>query len=180
LEAIHEEAKNWYAILTKPRCESVAAGHLSNKGIKHFYPKLLLPTPTRRGNQIVPLFPSYLFVHTDVFSSEFYQILWCRGVKRFVSFGDVPAVVDNDTVDLLIRSADGDGLIPARPKLKFGDQVTVADGPFKGILGIIQDPPDSRNRVRILMGILGRGVEVEMPAACLDISWDRCLDGAAS
>ena len=44
-------------------------------------------------------------------------------------------------------------------------------GPFEGLVGIIENPPDARGRVKILMQLLSRQVRVEVPVAAVDGGW---------
>jgi len=62
-------------------------------------------------------------------------------------------------------------LIVAKSILKVGDNVQIVKGPFKGLGGIIQEPPDQKSRIKVLMAILSRNVQVEVPASYVDISW---------
>ena len=163
--------KRWYVVLTKPRNEEIARFHLVSKGIEVFYPKLSLPIPTRLGRSVVSLFPNYLFVRINSFSPEHSQVIWCRGVKRLVSFGGIPAPVENRVVDFIRQQADQSGVLKAKSNLKMGDEVQIAKGPFKGLVGIIQEPPDTKSRIRVLMSILSRDVQVEVPADCIEIGW---------
>ena len=41
--------------------------------------------------------------------------------------------------------------------------VEITSGPFAGLAGIIQEPPDARGRVTVLMDLLNRQVPVEVP-----------------
>ncbi|HXG51604.1 MAG TPA: transcription termination/antitermination NusG family protein [candidate division Zixibacteria bacterium] len=163
--------RKWYAAFTKPRSEETARCHLDKKGIEVFYPRLFLPIATRSGRRVVSLFPNYLFVRIDVSSEEYSQVVWCRGVKRLVSFGGTPAVVEDSVVNFMREQADPEGLIVARSRLKAGDEVEIARGPLKGLVGILQEPPDTRSRVKVLMEILSRPVQVEVPAECINIGW---------
>ena len=165
------DTKSWYVVLSKSRHEEAAYFHLTSKGIEVFYPKLFLPVARKSGRQIIPLFPNYLFVRIDVSSLEYSQVAWCRGVKRFVSFGGTPAVVGDSIIAFMREQADHQGLIVARSNLKIGDEVQIAKGPFKGLVGIIQEPPDTKSRVKVLMAMLSRHVQVEVPAAYIDIGW---------
>jgi len=169
VEQNQQGGKKWYVVLTKARSEETARIHLNTKGIEVFYPKLSLPV-SKSARHIVSLFPNYLFVRIDV-SSEYYQVVWCRGVKRVVSFGGTPAAVENSVVDFMRERADLRGLIVARSNLQIGDEVQIARGPFKGLVGIIQEPPDTKSRVRVLMAILSRHVQVEVPADYIDSGW---------
>jgi transcriptional antiterminator RfaH len=163
--------KKWYAVVTKPRNEEIAQFHLCNKRIEVFYPKLLLPLPSKSGRNTVPLFPNYVFVRIDVLSGEYLQVAWCRGVKKFVSFGGTPSVVDDGVVNFLRDQANAQGLIVAKSNLKIGDEVQIIKGPFKGLIGIIKEPPDTKSRVRVLMAILSRHVQVEVPAGYVEVGW---------
>ena len=166
-----KDTKSWYVVVSKSRNEEAASFHLASKGIEVFYPKLFLPVPTRSGRHIVPLFPNYIFVRMDASSPQYSQVLWCRGVKRLVSFGGVPSVVDDEVVNFMREQANPEGLITAKSSLKIGDEVQIVKGPFKGLIGIIKEPPDTKSRVRVLMGILSRHVQVDVPADYINMAW---------
>lgn len=171
LDHARQNGKKWYVAYTKLRNEAAAEFHLRAKGIEVFYPKLFLPVPNKAGRQAVSLFPNYVFVHIDVTSPDYAQVIWCRGIKRLVSFGDTPSAVDEAVVDFLREQADSRGLIVAKSNLKVGDEVQINNGPFKGLVGIIQEPPDTKHRVKVLMAILSRHVQVEVPAGYIDSGW---------
>ena len=163
--------KKWYVALTKPRNEETAHRYLSASDIEVFYPKLLVPIQNNSGRQVVSLFPNYIFVHIDASSSEYFKVAWCRGIKKLVSFGGVPSPLESHIVEFLREQVDEKGLIVARSNLKVGDEVQIVTGPFKGLVGIIQEPPDTKSRVKVLMAILSRHVEVVVPAGCIDGRW---------
>ena len=165
------DLKKWYAVFTKPRMEETAKFYLARKQIKVFYPKLILPISARPGRNVVPLFPNYIFVRIDAASDQYYQVLWGRGIKRIVSFGSEPAVVDEQVIEFLRGCADDGEFIAATTKLGAGDAVEIVEGPFRGLKGIIQEPPDAKNRVKVLMEILNRPVSVEVPMGDINIDW---------
>jgi len=163
--------RKWYVVSTKPRSEETAQFHLNNKGIEVFYPKLFIPVSNKSGPHVASLFPNYLFVRINASSQEYQQVVWCRGIRRLVSFGGTPAVVEEHIIDFIRERANQDGLIVAKSNLKVGDDVQIVKGPFKGLGGIIQEPPDHRSRIKVLMAILSRHVQVEVPASYVDIGW---------
>jgi len=171
LEYGQQLSRKWYVAFTKLRNEGAAQFHLATKGIEVFYPKLLLVGAGKVGRQIIPLFPNYIFVRIDVSSPEYYSVLWCRGVKKLVSTGEAPSVVEDHIVEFLRAQADSDGLIKATSNLKAGDDVQIVKGPFRGLAGIIQEPPDHKSRVKVLMAILSRHVQVEVPTNCISVGW---------
>ena len=171
VEQSQQHGRKWYAVLTKPRSEGTAQFHLNNRGIEVFYPKLFIPVSNKSGPLVVALFPNYLFVRINVASQEYAQVVWCRGIKKLVSFGGAPADVEEHIIDFIREQANQDGLIVAKSILKVGDNVQIVKGPFKGLGGIIQEPPDQRSRIKVLMAILSRNVQVEVPASYVDIGW---------
>lgn len=169
-EQIQHE-RNWYVVYTKPQKEEVAQFHLQTKGIEVFNPRLYLPETTRKSKRVIPLFPSYLFVRISIFTDEYQYVNWSHGIKRFVSFNDVPTPLDNGVVSFLKQQVNASGVIVARSNLKPGQEVQIEAGPFKGLVGVIQEPPDARGRVKVLMTLLSRQVHVEVPAGFVRSGW---------
>lgn len=165
-----QDNEHWYLVYTKPRKESVAEFHLRLKGVGVFLPWFLRAEFARRRKQIVPLFPNYLFVHID-FTETYYQVLWTPGVKRFVSFNGDPTPLEGEVVEYLIKQANSEGVIKGRSHLKAGQEVEISSGPFKGLAAIIQDPPDAKGRVKVLLNILKRQVKAEVPVQFVKSGW---------
>jgi transcriptional antiterminator NusG len=84
-------------------------------------------------------------------------------MKRFVGFGSEPVPVDDGIIELLKEKGGPSGIIEARTPLEIGDEVTISDGPFEGLTGVIQNPPDAKGRVRILMKMLNKSAPVTLP-----------------
>lgn len=161
----------WYAVYSKPQKEEAAHFHLRQKGVEVFLPKLLLPSDQRYRRRVVPLFPSYLFARIDANSEEYGYVIWSPGVKRLVSFNDVPAPIDDTVVDFLIKEGNAGGVIPARSNLRVGQEVRIDGGPFDGLVGIIQQPPNAKGRVKVLLGLLNRETKVEVPVRFVNCGW---------
>ena len=166
----HSGGKQWYVVYTKPNGEELACSHLRLKGIDVFFPRLLLPVALGKRKPIIPLFPSYLFVRIQIFEGYHY-VAWSPGVKRFVAFNSIPVPLDASVVKYLMQQANPDGIIKAISKLKVGEQVLINSGPFEGIIGIIKEPPSAKGRVRVLMDLLGRQVQVEVPLRFCKSGW---------
>ena len=161
----------WYAIYSKPQKEEAAHFHLRQKGLEVFLPKLLLPIDQKQRRRVVPLFPSYLFARIDVHSEEYGYVIWSPGVKRLVSFNDVPVPIDESVIDFLIKEGNVAGVIPAHSNLKIGQEVHIDGGPFDGLVGIIQQPPNAKGRVKVLLSLLNRETKVEVPMRFVNCGW---------
>jgi len=164
------EIQQWYVVYSKPHKEECAQFYLRLKGIDVFFPQLLLPEPLKRRKRIIPLFPSYLFVKIKI-STEFQFVQWSPWVKRLVCVDGVPTPLDEDVVAFLMQQATPDGVIAARSNLMAGQEVRITGGPFQGLLGIIQNPPDARGRVNLLLNLLNRQVKVAVPLRFVDSGW---------
>ena len=162
--------KRWYVIYTKPQKEELAQFHLKLRNLEPFFPRIRLPVFSRRQKLIVPLFPNYLFVRVD-FASEFERARWAPGVKCFVSFNDNPVPVEDGVVEYLASRGDSSGLIVARPDIRSGQEVRICSGPFEGLLGTVEQIPDAKGRVKILMQLLSRQMRVEVPVRFIDNGW---------
>src|SRR5262245_46727182 len=168
---VTQRNKHWCAVYTKPQREEFAEVNLHLRGVETFFPKLFLPKSAKRKKQIVPLFPSYLFVCIDVISFEYASVIWCPGVKRMITFNGTPAIVEQSIIGFLMGQAGGDGVISARCNVTVGQQVAINWGPFDGLVGSMQELPNARGRVKILLELLSRPTRVDVPVQFIQASW---------
>lgn len=161
--------RQWYVVYSKPRREEFAQSQLRRKGLEVFFPRLALPHPRPRQGQIIPLFPNYLFVRLQL-PEEYNYALWSPGVKTIVNFNGTPAPIEENIVNFLRKEADLEGIIKGQHNLVVGQEIRIKGGPFDGLIGIIQDPPDARGRVGVLMELLKRQVKVEVPVHFVESS----------
>ncbi len=164
------ETAKWYVVHAKPRKEEFAQFNLKLKGVEVFLPQLLLPQSSQKCQRPIPLFPGYLFVRLRFFE-EYHYVIWTPGVKRLLSFNGSPASLGDDIVSFLIQQATPEGIITAHSNLRAGEKIQVSGGPFDGIVGFIQEPPDARGRVKLLLSLLKRQVKVEVPVRFIKSGW---------
>jgi transcriptional antiterminator RfaH len=168
--SVEDIQRDWYVVYSKPHKEVHAQFHLRMKGLDVFFPRLDLVRVAEKRKRIIPLFPNYLFVRLHL-PTEFHYVIWSPGVKRLVSFGDRPIPLDDDVVTFLKQQTDPEGLIKARSQLRPGQEVEIHGGPFDGLIAIIQDPPDPKGRVRILLKLLSRQISVRLGVEFLKGEW---------
>lgn len=152
---------DWYVVYSKPHKEEQVRLHLGLKGIETFFPRLKMPGGAGSKKGITPLFPNYLFVRVAL-ATEAHYVIWSPGVKRIVTFGDAPIPLDESIVRFLKEQADANGIIQARSRLAPGQQVEITGGPFNGFVGIIENPPNAKGRVKILLKLLSRQISVKL------------------
>jgi transcription elongation factor/antiterminator RfaH len=163
--------RDWYVVYSKPHKEEQAQFHLALKGLESFFPRLHLPgSSAEKKQRVVPLFPNYLFVRIHL-PTEYHYVIWSPGVKKIVTFSDTPIPLEESVVNFLQQKADTKGIIEAHTQLRRGQEVEIAGGPFDGLLGIIQDPPDSKGRVKVLLKLLSRQISVKLGLEFIRGEW---------
>lgn len=159
----------WYVVHSQPNGEAKAAFNLRRQGFTAYLPRCLKTRRHARRTEHVPtpLFPRYLFVEFDPASRPWRCILSTVGVASLICHAGLPAPVPMGVVEELMDREDGDGYVAlAGGWLKAGDTVALADGPLAGCRGLVLCASD-KERVDVLLQLLGRQLEIEVPAALL-------------
>jgi len=163
----------WYVVQTQAGAEHKAVMHLARQGFKTYLPRYLKRRRHARRIDVVavPLFPRYLFVEIDLDVQRWRSIYSTLGVSRLVSNGDYPAPVPDEVVGSLKSRENASGLVALdqRPKFKVGDKIRVLEGAFYDCLGIYDGMSD-RERVEILLDLLGRKVRVLLSAEAIAVA----------
>lgn len=155
----------WFAVLCKPRAETIARTHLERQQFSCLLPLVSRQCRTVRGmrQQIEPLFPRYLFIETDADGRTLAPVRSTRGVCGLVRFGERAARVPGSVIaGLRARMQQNDIVSLSVPELKPGQSVRIAQGPFAGVQAIFQSNSGAE-RVRLLMAVLGDRVSVVVP-----------------
>lgn len=160
----------WYVVQTQANAENKAVAHLARQGFATYLPRYLKRRRHARRVDVVaaPLFPRYLFVEINMAVQRWRSIYSTVGVSRLVCNGEYPAPVPERVVDLLKSRENTSGFIQLdhRPKFKTGDKIRILEGAFYDCLGIYDGMSD-RDRVGILLDLLGRKVRVLLDAEAI-------------
>ena len=165
-----QSSKDWYLVYTKPRQEESARIHLDRQGYAAYLPRArqVRRQQGRRVLTVEPLFPRYLFIHLDTHTDNWGPIRSTVGVASLVRFGREPALIPSALIAFL-KDREGEGGLHewAETEYREGDAVTVADGAFRGYAGILL-ARNSRERVVVLLDILGRPVRMRLTVSQLE------------
>lgn len=153
IEALNDEPY-WYVIRTHPKQEDRVDNNLRASGLETFTPRI----KDCRFNQytgdpvitIKHLFPSYIFARFGA-ADALHRVRFSRGVRNVVSFGEKPAKIDDDIIDLIRSRVREDGLVKIGPSLKAGDRVVIKSGPLKSFTGVLESEMKPAERVMILL-----------------------------
>jgi len=155
---------HWYCLKTRPRQERSAKSALGKEpGVELFCPLLRFERARKSGRVRVTeaMFPGYLFARFN-FETHSRLVASANGVSTIVSFGGLPATLPDQVISELRASvADGETVeIPT--KFSVGEEVQVVAGPFQGIRAIVTNLLPARQRVTVLLELLGMEREVEV------------------
>jgi transcriptional antiterminator RfaH len=154
----------WYCLRSQPKHEHIAAAHLRQyEGVDVFCPRVRIQRSTRRGLVwfTEALFPNYLFAHFQM-TEWCGRVRTCRGVRGLVHFGmDVPEVPGRALEDLRAFMQDSE-LKTVAYSIAEGDDVEIVEGPFRGQSGVVKRLLPARERVKVLLEVLGGTTEVDL------------------
>jgi transcription antitermination factor NusG len=157
--------KHWYAIHSHPNKENLLWDQLLARNVDVFYPRIPVKPVNPRSRKILPYFPGYLFVCTDLEQVGVSLFQWMPYATGLVRFGGDPAIVPESLI-LGIRQKVGE-IAQAGGEvnhgLKPGDRIVVRDGLFAGYEGIFDVRLSGKERVRVLLEMLNsRKVPLEI------------------
>jgi len=158
----------WYVARTQPRAEMRAVVNLQKQGFEVFCPRFRKSRRHARRveNVLVPLFPSYIFVRFALSRNRWRSVNGTRGVSHMIMQGELPQAVARGIVESLQQRMRSDGTIDVTRRLRVGQSVRIAHGPFADLIGTL-DQLDAEGRVRVLLQLLGRSVSVALSGDAL-------------
>ena len=148
------DSSRWYVVHTHVKQEERANENLRSWGVETLYAK----SKSRRFNQFTgaptyltqPLFPRYLFAKFNA-REQLPKIRFTRGVQNVVCFGENPAPVDEDIIDIIRSRIDENGFVKTNDELRPGDKVVIRAGPLRDLMGIFERQVKGSDRITILL-----------------------------
>jgi transcriptional antiterminator RfaH len=168
-EPLFSDELLWYCVKAKPKQEGIATRLLRGElGLEVFCPKIRFKRARSTGVAWVleAMFPGYLFVRF-VYPELHRRVAAISGVAKTLSFGGRPCVLDESILrDLRRHVADGE-TVEITSEIKEGEEVKVVEGPFLGVKALVTRILPARDRVAILLNMLGQEREVEVSVAAV-------------
>lgn len=154
----------WFCVRSKPKHEHIAAAHLGLlSNVEVFYPRLRLRKATRRGVvwTTESLFPNYLFARF-VLPASLDEVRFTVGVHQVVHFAHRWPSIPDQVIQDLRDSLQGCDLHVLEDGPHPGDSVKVVQGPFSGLSAVVLRSLPAKQRVQILIDMLGRSTQIEL------------------
>lgn len=163
----HSFERNWYAVFTVPQNEKSAARHLALRDVETFLPTyetVRVWKNRQRMKIILPLFPSYLFVHIN--RTERGHVLQSPGVLHIVGNGSQCVPLDDVEMEFLRMGMHGRKVEPFR-ELVVGERVRIKSGVMRGLVGTLVRKSSSLRFV-LTLNLINLHASVEVDADTLE------------
>jgi transcription antitermination factor NusG len=159
--------RRWYAVYTVPQNEKSAIKHLDLRDVESFLPTyetIRVWKNRQRVKTILPLFPTYLFVHIN--DRERVKVLESPGVLHIVGNGRQYVPLEDAEFEFLRSGFQGRKLEPYR-ELVVGEKVRIKTGVMKSVEGILVRKSSSLRFV-LTLNLINQHAAVEVDADALE------------
>lgn len=156
----------WYCLSSQPKHERIAAEHLRKQAEVEVFAPLIRYQSLRGKHKIwntEAMFPGYLFARFD-FQTRAREIRSAHGIRGIVHFGEVFPSLPDELLAQLREAIGEEGVAVIVAKPMPGSEVTITDGALNGVRALVTQYFPSKERVRVLLEMLGRGVEIDLPS----------------
>ncbi|MGC1462834.1 MAG: UpxY family transcription antiterminator [Terracidiphilus sp.] len=157
----------WYAVFTLPQNEKSAIRHLALRDVESFLPTyetVRVWKNRQRVRTVLPLFPSYLFVHIE--SHQRTRVLESPGVVNIVGNSREHVPVPDATIELLRSGVQGKNMEPYR-ELVVGKKVRIKNGSMEGVQGVLVRKGNSMRFV-LAIEMINQHAAIEVEAEDLE------------
>ncbi|WP_126978010.1 transcription termination/antitermination protein NusG [Frigidibacter oleivorans] len=167
-------AKRWYSVSVLSNFEKKVAEQIrqavAEKGLEDEIEEVLVPTEEvieiRRGKKVTSerrFMPGYVLVRMEMTDRAYHAIISINRVTGFLGPQGKPMPMRDAEVNAILNRVE-EGEAQPRNLIRFeiGEQVKVADGPFEGFTGMVEEVDEASNRLKVTVSIFGRPTPVEL------------------
>ncbi|MDC0661793.1 transcription/translation regulatory transformer protein RfaH [Marinobacter sp. SS21] len=156
---------SWYVVQHKPAQGDRALDHLQRQDVACFYPKVKVERVCagKRVSRLEPLFAGYLFIHLSQNDPRWAKLRSTRGVLRVVSFGNKPAVINEE---IICQLKLGLARVEEQGGIRTGQAVELDGGPFSGLSAVFQSF-DGDERAIVLIEFMQKQQRVSVPVTTI-------------
>lgn len=159
--------RKWYAVFTVPQHEKSVVKHLNIREIESFLPAyetIKTWKNRQRMKVILPLFPSYLFVHINF--TERVKVLQSPGVLQIVGNGKEYAALRDSEIKFLRSDFCRQRVEPYRDFV-IGEKVRIKSGVMQGLQGTLVRKSNSMRFV-LTLELINQHAAIEVNAEELE------------
>ena len=167
--------KEWYVVNTYSGHEAKVKEKLEAKvesmGLQDYIYRIIIPETTEvevkdgvKKEKKHKMFPGYILVEMIMTDEAWYIVRNTPGVTGFIGSSGhkaKPTPLMPQEIDRILASM-GMSRVNIESEMAVGDKVTIVDGPFKGMNGVIDNIDIENNRLNVLIDLFGQETPVEV------------------
>lgn len=167
--------KEWYVVNTYSGHESKVKEKLEAKvesmGLQDYIYRIIIPETTEvevkdgvKKEKKKKMFPGYVIVEMVMSDEAWYIVRNTPGVTGFIGSsgkGAKPTPLLPQEIDKILANM-GMSRVNIESELAVGDKVSIVDGPFKGMIGKVDNIDLDNNRLNVLIDLFGQETPVEV------------------
>ncbi len=167
--------KLWYVVNTYSGHESKVKEKLEAKiesmGMQDYIFRIVIPETTEvevkdgiKKEKVKKMFPGYILVEMIMSDEAWYIVRNTPGVTGFIGSsgkGAKPTPLLPQEIDRILVNM-GMSRVNVEDDLKVGDSVSIVDGPFKGMIGRVDNIDTENNRLNIIIDLFGQETSVDV------------------
>jgi len=167
--------KEWYVVNTYSGHESKVKEKLEQRtlsmGMQDHIFRIIIPETTEvevkdgvKKEKKHKMFPGYIIVEMVMSDEAWYIVRNTPGVTGFIGSsgkGAKPTPLLPQEIDKILANM-GMSRVNVEAELAVGDKVNIVDGPFKGMMGRVDNIDLENNRLNVLIDLFGQETPVEV------------------
>lgn len=167
--------KLWYVVTTyvghEANVKEKLEARTESMGMQDNIFRVIIPETTEveikdgvKKEKTKKMFPGYVFVEMVMSDEAWYAVRNTPGVTGFIGSsgkGAKPTPLLPQEIDRILVNM-GMSRLDIEAELKVGDKVNVVDGPFKGMMGVVDTIDLENNRLNVLIDLFGQETPVEV------------------
>lgn len=167
--------KEWYVVNTYSGHEAKVKEKLEAKvesmGLQDYIYRIIIPETTEvevkdgvKKEKKHKMFPGYVIVEMVMSDEAWYIVRNTPGVTGFIGSsgkGAKPTPLLPQEIDKILANM-GMSRVNIESEMAVGDKVSIVDGPFKGMIGKVDNIDLENNRLNVLIDLFGQETPVEV------------------
>ena len=164
--------KHWYVIQVYAGYENIVKidieKRVKQEGLQDCFGQVLVPaTQTNKGVALPKqkdeqLLPGYVLIEMELNHETMRLVTSSMRVLRFLG-GKEPTPLSKKEIERIVGQVKGEIEVgPKKTDFSIGGEVDIADGPFAGFVGVIEEIDAENEKLTIMVSIFGRMTPVEL------------------
>lgn len=158
----------WYVVHTysghENKVKATIEKAVKTRGMEEFITQVVVPTEdvvetTKTGKEKTrqrKVFPGYVVVKMVITDESWYIVRNTKGVTGFVGPGSKPVPLTDDEVTTMGINITDEKLVGGDVDLEIGEAVKVANGPFGGQVGIVEEIIMETRELKVSIDAFGK------------------------